>query len=322
MRVAIFGAGSIGCYLGGMLQAAGHDVVLIGRDRVRQEVGANGLTIVETGATRVAFPAHAVHFETVPEALAGASVVVLAMKLHGLAEAADAIARHAAPDALIVPMQNGVDIAERLRSLLPDHDIVHGIVGFNVAHLGPGRWEKASSGRIFAGRHPALATLGFTLVDDMRPIEWGKLILNLFNAVNALSGLPLKRTLADRGYRRVLAASISETMAATRAAGIVPAKVGAVGPRLIERALPLPDWLFNRYLLPVFRLTGNARLSMSADYDAGRPTEIDDLNGAVVALAGRHGLPAPVNEALVRLVKTGQPRHWTSAELLREVGLA
>lgn len=321
MRIAIFGAGSVGCYLGGTLQAAGHELVLIGRDRVRQEIVANGLTIVESGDTRIALPAHAVHFETLPEALADASVVLLAMKLHGLAEAADAVARHAASDALIVPMQNGIGIAERLRPMLPAHDIVHGIVGFNVARLGPGRWEKASSGRVFSGRHAALATLGFTLVDDMRPIEWGKLILNLFNAVNALSGLPLKRSLSDHGYRRVLAASIAETMAATHAAGIVPAKVGAVGPRLIQRALPLPDWLFNRYLLPVFRLTDSARLSMSADYDAGRPTEIDDLNGAVVDLARRHAVPTPVNEGLVRLVKAGRGRHWTSADLLRELTL-
>ena len=78
----------------------------------------------------------------------------------------------------------------------------------------------------------------------MTAVAWGKLLINLNNAVNALSGRPLREQLMQRDYRRVMAATLKEGLAILDAAGVKPAKVGSVGPRLLPLAMGSPDWLF------------------------------------------------------------------------------
>jgi 2-dehydropantoate 2-reductase len=321
--VAVLGAGSIGCFVGGTLAAAGWSVVLIGRPDVRDEIAAHGLTLTDRGAPLARIAPGAIRVETGPGALVAAAVVLVATKHRGLAEAAREIAVHARPDAVVVPLLNGVGVAESLAAPLAPRPVRSGIVTYNVAKAGPAHWQKTTMGAVFVARHPALAGLaaaGIALVEDMRPIEWGKLLLNLTNAVNALSGLPLRATLEQSGYRRVLAAAIEEAMAVARAERVVPDRLGRPIPRhWMPPLMRLPDWLFNRLVLPTQGIAPNARLSMTADYDAGRETEIDALNGAVVSAAARHGLAAPVNAGLVRLVEAGDGRHWTAAELAAEL---
>jgi 2-dehydropantoate 2-reductase len=198
--------------------------------------------------------------------------------------------------------------------------VVGGIVGFNVAADGRGRYVKATRGELYARAHPLLEHLGFTLVPDMRPIEWGKLLLNLNNAVNALSGLPLRAALSQRGYRRVVAAAMSEALAVAHAIGIEPARLGPLPPAALPRLLATPDWLFDTVLLPLQGISATSRLSMSADYDAARPTEVHELNGAVVALGANAGVPTPVNAALVELIDA-RGGHLDATAMQRAVGL-
>lgn len=324
--VAILGAGSVGCHVGGTLAAAGIPVVLIGRPAVRDEVVAVGLAVSDRdGPARTPAPG-LVRFETAPAALAGIPVVLVATKHRGLAQAVAEIAANASTDAVVVPLLNGVGIAESLAAALAPRPVRAGIVTYNVAKVGPAHWQKTTMGAVYVARHPALeplAAAGVKLVDDMRPIAWGKLLLNLLNPVNALSGVPLRAMLSQRGYRRVVAAAIAEALAVARAEGVVPDRLGRPLPaRWMAALLRTPDALFNSLLLPLQGIGANARLSMAADYDAGRETEVAALNGAVVALAVRHGLAAPVNAALVRLVTEGAGRHWSAPALAAELGLS
>ena len=318
-RIAIFGAGNVGCFVGGTLALAGNDVTFIGRRRLRDEIKAHGLTLLDRGKLLGTVPTP--RFELDPAAVEPADIVFVTVKLGSLAAAAADLEAFTRPDALLVTLENGIGIAERLHKSVPDREVVDGTVAFNVVPLGEGRWEQASYGAVHAQRHSRLEGLGLTLVDDMRPIEWGKLLVNLINAVNALSGLSLKGTFSQRGYRRVVAASLHEALAALQAAGIVPAKVGPTHPSISAIALGLPDWLFNNLVIPRLGMSENARLSMGVDYDAGRPTEVDALNGRIGELGRAHGIPTPVNDGLVRLVHQGG-RHWPAAALTRELGLA
>ena len=318
-RIAIFGAGNVGCFVGGTLALAGHDVTFIGRRRLRDEIRANGLTLLDRGRLLGTVPTP--RFELDPAALEPAEIVFVTVKLGSLTPAAADLEAFTKPDALLVTLENGIGVAERLRNLIPDREVVDGTVAFNVVPLGNGRWEQASYGRVHAQRHQRLERLGLSLVDDMRPIEWGKLLVNLINAVNALSGLSLKGTFSHAGYRRVVAASLREALAALKAAGITPAKVGPTHPSISAIALGLPDGLFNNFIIPRLGMSENARLSMGVDYDAGRPTEVDELNGRISDLGRTHGIPTPVNDGLVRLVHKGG-RHWPAAALEHELGLA
>jgi len=209
--------------------------------------------------------------------------------------------------------------------------IVRGIVPFNVAYLGEGRFHKGVAGDLYAEDRPELRALAaaigadsparLKLSDDMLGVAWGKLLVNLNNAVNALSGRTLLEQLRERDYRRVVAASQREGLAILNAAGIAPAKVGAVGPALLPRVIDSPDWLFRKVFLKKWKIDARARSSMADDLATGHRTEVDYINGELVALAERLGMNAPVNRRIVALIRAAEggapPR--SPAELRREV---
>ena len=156
----------------------------------------------------------------------------------------------------------------------------------------------------------------------MIAVAWGKLLFNLNNAVNALSGTTILEELKQRGFRRIVSAAILETLELLTAAGIEPARIGQIPPRLLPHAIGSPDFVFRNLFLRVQKIDPKARSSMSDDFDAGRPTEVDWLNGEVVALARSLGRDAPVNAAIVALVKqaeNGGRRNWPAADLARAV---
>jgi 2-dehydropantoate 2-reductase len=159
------------------------------------------------------------------------------------------------------------------------------------------------------------------LSDDMVGVAWGKLLINLNNAVNALSGRTLLEELRQRDYRRVVAASQREGLRLLKAAGIAPAKLGAANPRLLPRLIDSPDWLFNRLLLRKWKIDARARSSMADDLAAGHRTEVDYLNGELVGLAERLGVDAPVNRKIVELIRAAEAgaKPMEPAELRRAV---
>jgi 2-dehydropantoate 2-reductase len=169
-----------------------------------------------------------------------------------------------------------------------------------------------------------LAGIATAVRRDIDAVQWGKLILNLNNAVNALSDLPLKRQLADRQWRLVLAASIREAVAVLRAARIHPATLGKAPPRLLPAILELPDWLFVRVAASMLKIDDAARSSMAEDLEQGREPEIEELNGEIVRLAERSGMAAPVNHAIIaevrNLFSTRPRRHPDANTVLRALG--
>lgn len=328
-QIAILGAGSVGCFLGGAWTAAGLKVRLVGRERIGAEIAAHGLTLTDYSGWRVRLDPGQVDFTTKPAALGKADIVALCVKSTGTAAAAKEIGRHAKKGALVVSFQNGVSNVDTLNALLKGRfEAVQGMVPFNVARLGEGRVHKGVEGDLVVQDHPRTRALAeavgrgparLRLAGDMAAIGWGKLLINLNNAVNALSGRPLLDQLRQRDYRRVVAASIVEALGLLEAAGIEPAKIGPIPPKLLPHVIASPDLLFNRLFLKIQKIDAKARSSMADDLAAGRTTEIDHLNGEVVKLAKRLGRQAPVNAAIVSLVKQAEAgvEHLWSPEALR-----
>jgi 2-dehydropantoate 2-reductase len=225
----------------------------------------------------------------------------------------------------VLSIQNGITNAETLRRLLPGRQIVQGMVPYNVVHLGPGRWHRATWGDLTAEDTPGMRDLSgrigdrpgrLRLTGDIEGIAWGKLAYNLNNAINALSGLTILEELKQRGYRRVFAAAIAEMTSLLRLAGIEPARIGTVGPDKLPGVLRLPDFLFRNIALRKWKIDPKGRGSMADDFDA------DYLNGEVVRLAERLGRTAPVNAAIVTLVKeaeAGGRRQWNAKDLGRRI---
>ncbi len=325
-RIVIFGAGSIGCHVGLTWLAAGLDIRFVGRPSVVQASADEGACVEGDGKSHLFAPKDLV-FSDKPDTLAHADIIALCVKTTDDREAAAGIAAHARPGTIILSLQNGVDNAARLQVLLPGMTIVEGMVPYNVIRPTPTHVRKTSAGNIIVARNAvleaALASLKSTaspveFVDDMRAVKWSKLLLNLNNPLNALSGLTLHEQLSDCAWRRLLATLQSECLEVMSAEDIEPAKLGPLPPRLIPYFLSTPDWFFNRTGLKLQKITRDARSSMADDFAAGRRTEIDFLNGTVVEHGRRHGVPCPANETVVELVKQaecGGRKNWTAAEI-------
>ena len=329
--VLVMGAGTIGCYLGGCLQAAGVPVVFVGRPRVLAALREHGLTLsdLDQHHRHIAAAALALHAR-VPAGIAP-RLVLLAVKSGATAQAAAELAAALPARTPVVSMQNGMGNADVARAVAPALRWLAGVVPFNVATLAPGHFHRGTNGDLAVQDDAAVracavdferAGLPLRWHADLGAVQWGKLLLNLNNPVNALSGRALRAQLMDRGYRACLAALQTEALQLLRHQGIVPARVGALPPRLLPPLLRLPTPLFRVIAARMLRIDAQARSSMADDLALGRPTEIDALCGEVVRLAERQGLTAPLNARMVALVKAWpqRPVAMSAREMLAQLG--
>lgn len=320
-RIVIGGAGSIGCFVGGLLTAAGRDVILLARPRIAEEVERHGLTLSSFEGWTERIGPDALCCQTDPAtALAGATLVLVTVKSGATAEMGRLISSHTPAAARVVSLQNGLGNAAMLRAQLPGRRVLAGMVPFNVLPLGAGRFHKGTSGNILIDESPdVIAALSVPRLPvgghaDMAAVLAGKLLLNLNNALNALSGLTLYEQLGDVRWRRILAACQEEALAVFAAAGIAPWSIGPLPAARMPQLLRLPTFLFRLLARSAVTVDRQARSSMWEDLERRRATEVDELQGRIVALAAAHGLRAPVNEAVAEAIRaaeragTGSPR--------------
>jgi len=225
----VAGAGSIGCFVGGMLAAAGRNVALLARPRVIQEIEGNGLRLTSfEGLERQIAPSQLTLSEN-PSIFGDTGTVLVTVKSADTAEIADIIAKHAPVDAVVVSLQNGVGNVSVLRERLPGRRVLAGMVAFNAIALGNGRFHRATSGHIVierddAGTADQLSLQGLRMRSsaDIAGVQGGKLLVNLNNALNALADVPLRQQLAQRAWRMLFAEQMAEGLAAMKAEGIRP----------------------------------------------------------------------------------------------------
>ena len=311
--IAVAGAGSIGCFVGGMQAAAGRRVALLARPRVIQEIEDNGLRLTSfEGLDRTIAPDR-LTLSGEPRLLADAGVVLVTVKSADTPEIADLIAAYAPPDAVIVSLQNGIGNASVLRERLPGRRVLGGMVPFNVIAPSPGRFHRATSGDILveqddAGTAERLSVPGLKLraTSDISGVLWGKLLVNLNNALNALADLPLRQQLAQRPWRLLFADQMAEALAVLKAEGIRPVSTTPIPPHWMPSLMRLPDALFAILLAGVMKIDPDARSSMWEDLQRGRRTEVDHLQGVITEIADRRGLEVPLSRRIVALIRNAE----------------
>jgi 2-dehydropantoate 2-reductase len=320
--IGVAGAGSIGCFVGGMLAAAGARVALLARPRVIQEIEGHGLRLTSfEGFDRQIAPGQLTLSED-PKIFADAGVVLVTVKSADTPEIADLIARHAPSDAVVVSLQNGIGNASMLRERLPGRRVLAGMVPFNVVAPGSGRFHRATSGDIIieqddAGTAGRLSVPGLTMrpTADIAGVQWGKLLVNLNNALNALADLPLRQQLAQRDWRRLFADQITEGLAALKAEGIRPVSATPIPVSWMPHLLRLPDAVFAMLLGRTMKIDPEARSSMWEDLQRGRRTEIDYLQGVITEIADRRRLHVPLSRRIVALIKRAEATGQGSPKL-------
>jgi 2-dehydropantoate 2-reductase len=311
--IAVAGAGSIGCFVGGMCAAAGRRVALLARPRVIGEIERHGLRLTSFEGLDCTLASNRLMLSEDRSIFNDAGTVLVTVKSPDTAAIADAIAQHAPADAVIVSLQNGVGNASILRERLPGRRVLAGMVPFNVMARGEGRFHRGTSGDIVieqddAGTAARLSVPGLS----MRPsrniagVQWGKLLVNLNNALNALADLPLRQQLAQRSWRTLFADQMAEGLAAIRAEGIKPVSPTPLPVSLTPHLLRLPDALFATLLGGTMKIDPEARSSMWEDLQRGRRTEIDYLQGVIIAVADRHGLQVPLTRRIVALIRSAE----------------
>lgn len=339
-RIAVVGAGRVGCYVGGNLARAAQ-VTLIGRAPTIDAIAAHGLTVVNLKGQRTVTPASDLTLATEPSAVAGASLVLITTKAADTFHAVQQIAPFLRAETVLVSLQNGLRnsevIDEALESIFPSRAerplVLRGMVPFNVVSRPDATYVQTTSGTIVVMDHPridpfvdAAERAGLTIHrhPDMRAVLAAKLLLNLNNAINALSGLSLREELLDRDYRRVLAACQEEALAVMRVARVRPSKLTPLPPRAMPTVLRTPTPVFVALSRAALAIGPGARSSMADDLDSGRPTEIDELQGAIVRLGEQHHVATPVCRRVTELVREAEaagPQRipWTGKRLRKAV---
>jgi 2-dehydropantoate 2-reductase len=319
VRVAVVGAGAVGCYYGGMLARAGVPVTLIGRPAHVEALRRDGLHL-----SSAAFDEYVpVEASTDMSAVAGATLVLVCVKSTDTESTGLDLAPHLSPQARVLSLQNGVDNATRLQALL-QRPVAPAVVYVASEMGGPGHVRHLGRGELVIAADVGAATSA-ALEDDvaagaatLAPVEgsvsglgsadivalfaragvpvelsdnvlgalWGKLLLNCgYNAISAIADVPYGRMVTLPGIARTVHDAVVECLAVAAALGVtIPGDVFAAVDRI---ATSMP-----------------AQVSSTCqDLRRGKPTEIDHLNGYIVREGERLGVATPLNRALQALVK-------------------
>jgi len=314
-RIGVAGAGSIGCFVGGLLAQDGHLVTCLARPRICAAIRAEGLYLTDYAGLSVTPDRDLITVSSDPACLQEADLVLVTVKTGATPAIAAEIATHVPETAPVISLQNGVSAIEMLRAALPGRDVRAGMVPFNVVPETIAHYHRATSGDIVIGTGPGalarrLSGPHLPVIEraDIEAIQWGKLLVNLTNAVNALSGLTVQALLSDRAWRQVLADQMAEALAVLRAAGVPVVMTTPLPARLTPYVLRLPTPIFRRVAARMLTIDPKARTSMSYDLLAGRPTEVDALQGAILALAARTGGQALICARVRDLIRAAEAR--------------
>jgi len=313
MKIAVIGAGAIGSVIGGLLSKAGEDVTLIGRKPHVDVINQNGLILDgESGRTVIKVKA-AENLDIKPD------LALLTVK----AQDVEPSVRKAQPflsSTQVVTMQNGVRSDDQAARLLGKENIISSVVTFNGQFLEPGKalysipFSKTALliGEPFGNKGNRLQTLsallnkaiGTDISEDIRAAHWTKLIWNLQTAVPAVTGLSYQDSYQYPKVRELTINLLKEGLEVIKAAGIKTGDVPGFPLEPIEtmarESLPIASAMLRKIAesLGKVPVLGSTLQSIKR----GTSTEVDYLNGEIVNLGKKKGIPTPVNSLIVELV--------------------
>ncbi len=305
MKICVLGAGALGCALGGVLTEAGNEVWLINRNAAQVEamnrrglVLRDGAGMDRTVAVRAATTAQGVSMDS-----GAVELVIVLVKSFHTAEAMQAALSLLGPDTVVMSLQNGLGHEDILAAIVGRERVLAGKTYAGGSQLGAGHVLIGTigkdthigelDGRITARVQRIADTFNAAGLDtstssNIMGTIWDKLLVNVATgAVSGISGLVYGELYQVPELEACGVAAVAEAMAVAKASGI---KLGTTEPR--------QPWLKAGAGLPY-----EFKTSMLQSLEKGSVTEIDFVNGAVVARGATCGVPTPVNETLVACIK-------------------
>jgi 2-dehydropantoate 2-reductase len=299
LKVGIIGAGSMGTLFGYHLAQSADVTVLEANAQTSDAIAQRGLQINEEAPRRV-------HVASNARELFGSQMLFLFVKAVDTLRALRPFAGELNPATPVISLQNGIGNEDAIKTALGGAvPVVLGVTTESSITVGSG-WARSSvTGTTLIGSASAAPATSRTIADvltrsglrasvvyDIRPHLWGKLVANA--AINAISALLDCDTgeIAKNANAAHLAESLAEEAAAVAAA--------------LKINLPFVNpW---QYVTQVIEVGADSKSSMAFDLESGHPSEIDHINGAVVAFGRRTGVATPYNDAMVRLVKAKEAK--------------
>eukprot|EP00455_Lapot_gusevi_P049438 TRINITY_DN700_c0_g5_i1.p1 TRINITY_DN700_c0_g5~~TRINITY_DN700_c0_g5_i1.p1 ORF type:complete len:395 (+),score=86.20 TRINITY_DN700_c0_g5_i1:58-1242(+) len=326
LHILVYGSGAIGTYIGGQLQVEGHRVAFLGRPRLAQQLQQHGLQLCDLDEKISTIPAKQLTVATsladLPPPKSHWDYILVCCKLTSLEAAAQELHQHKQhlhPNTILVSMHNGVHAGRILRGLFPQQQVLICMIGISV------KWEdiQFSLGSSLPmvleedrkkGRHVPLAealldaNFPLTTTTKIAQALYAKLLINLFNPINAVAGKTVMECLKDRQLRSVWSAAIEEALQVYDVLDIKTAPLSVLSNQLLPCVLKLPNWMFFRIARSMFRIKSDVVTSMLMDVRRGGPTEIQHLAGEIVKLGNAAKVDTPVNRKLVQLIERMEQR--------------
>jgi 2-dehydropantoate 2-reductase len=299
VKIAVMGAGGVGAYMGALLARAGADVTLICRGAHLDAIRAGGLRVTTPGgqmaATRIAATDD-------PATVGPVDVVLQSVKLYDLAAASQQLRPMVGPDTTLVPVQNGVTAPEEIGAIVGPTHVVGGVVFVNSTVVAPGvvhcksdvnslifgELDGHASPRVEAFREVCRsAGIDARVSDHMQTEQWRKFVpVAGLSAISCLSRQPIGPVLADRKLRALYRQAMTEVVALATAKGV------ALEPGIVDQTLAAAE-----------RYQPDAKVSMLADLEAGKPLELDWLSGYVSREARALGVSTPFHDVAYACLK-------------------
>ena len=315
MRVAIYGAGSLGTILGAYISKAGGAIELINRNKAHVEaLQTDGAKVVGT----VQFCQPVVAYT--PDKMSGKyDVIFLMTKQQYNAEVVGMLKEYLAEEGVLVTFQNGLPEMQ-IAEIIGQERVLGCTVAWGATMQGPGVCELTSApdalsfslGGITASRHKYFATVK-ALLENMGTVEveenfigtrWSKLLINAsFSGMSAVLGYTFGEAAGPRRSRRVVQALIKECIDVCKAGGIrIEPVQGKDIVKLLDYSNPLKK-AFSSCIIPIaIRKHAKLKASMLQDIEKGKLTEVDAINGAVSAYGRKVGCPTPMNDRVVDII--------------------
>ena len=299
-KIAVVGAGAMGCLFGGLLAEGGLDVTLV--DVLQEHVdriNRDGLRIVGYGGDR-SIPVRAT---TEPSGLPAVDVLFVQCKAPYTKEAVRRVLHLLRDDSVAISFQNGLGNEENIGEVVGMERVLGGVTAQGAAVEGLGAVRNFGNlpthigelGRGISERAQRIAAaldragLQTTAVPDIRQAIWKKLLANIaISPTSAIANMTIKQVFAVPELRETAFEALDEAVEVARAEGV---ELNAAETREVIDQIAGPTG------------TGDNKSSLCVDIINRRPCEIDVISGAVVQLGRKHDIPTPVNKTLVAAVK-------------------
>ena len=306
MKVAVLGAGSLGSVIGGALSGAGHEVHLIGRQSHMDAITKHGLILVDAQGdeTRVHPFAH-----TTATEIGEVELLIVLVKTYSTQDALKEAGSLIGPTTTVLPLQNGLGSEEDIGELIGSDHVIGGRTYIGGRLIEPG---KVSAG--IAQKNTYIGEMNGLMSKRIRSIEkafndagmyceatekivsliWDKLMVNVATgALSGITGLPYGYLYQDQRIKETAVAAVQEAMDVAKAEGIE-----------LSYTHPVEAWDLAGKGLPF-----DFKASILQSIENNRPTEVDSINGAIVARGAKHGIACPVNKTLVACVHGVETYH-------------